>query len=207
VGAGTYSVTVTDNIGDKVTISGITIIPPPAALALKLVSETNASSKTATNGSFTVSGSGGVFPYLYSKNGGSTFQSSGTFGSLAPGTYKVSIKDANNCVALNKLSVTVGYGTYLSVNVSAIPQTTDEQQIEARISPNPTETDFTLTLSGNSNKPVEIRVIDVYGRSVHYERGSVNQSYQFGQRFTSGVYIVEILQGKLVKTLKLVKAK
>jgi hypothetical protein len=59
VGAGTYSITVTDNIGDKVTLSGI-IITQPTALALKLVSETNASSRTASNGSFTVSATGGT---------------------------------------------------------------------------------------------------------------------------------------------------
>ena len=113
VNAGTYLVVVKDNMAEQFTISGI-IIAQPAALGLKLVKETNASSKTAANGSFTVSGSGGTPAYQYSKNGGSTYQTSGTFSSLAPGTYKVSIKD--NCVTLNKLSVTVGYGNYLSVS-------------------------------------------------------------------------------------------
>jgi hypothetical protein len=206
VGAGSYSVTVTDNIGDKVSTSGISITQP-TALALKLLSETNASSKTATNGSFTVSGAGGVSPYQYSKNGGSTYQSSGTLGSLAPGTYKVSVKDANNCVALNKLAVTVGYGTALSLSTDTIPQIYNGAEIVATVSPNPTETEFTLTLSGNSNKKVDIRVVDMYGKSVYLTSGSANQSYQFGQPFTGGIYIVQILQDKLVKTLKLVKAR
>ena len=176
-------------------------------MGLKLVSKTNASSKTATNGSFTVSGSGGTSPYQFSKNGGSTYQTSGTFGSLAPGTYNVSVKDANSCVALNKLSVTVGYGSYLSVSEGAMPQINSGDEIVATVSPNPTETEFTLTLSGNSNKQVELRVIDMYGRVVFHTTGSANQSYKFGERFIGGVYIVEILQGNLVKNLKIVKAK
>ena len=205
VNAGTYLVVVKDNMAEQFTISGI-IIAQPAALALKLTKETNASSKTAANGSFTVSGSGGTSPYQYSKNGGSTYQSSGTFGSLAPGTYKVSIKD--NCVTLlNKLSVTVGYGNYLSVSEGGMPQINSGDEIVATVSPNPTETEFTLTLSGNSNKQVELRVIDMYGRSVYHTTGSGNQSYKFGERFTSGVYIVEILQGKIVKNLKVIKGK
>ncbi len=45
----------------------------------------------------------------------------------------------------------------------------------------------------------------MYGRSVINTRGSANQSYKFGQRFVGGVYIVEILQGKNVKTMKIIK--
>jgi len=204
VGAGTYSITVTDNIGDKVVLTGISI-SQPAAVVLKLVSETNASSKTAANGSFTVNATGGTPGYTYSDNGGSSYQSSPTFSKLAPKTYTVYVKDANGCTA--KLSVTVGAGSNLSLSVGAITQLTDEQQLDAKVAPNPSATKFTVILNGNSNKPVEMRVIDMYGRSVYQARGSASQSYEFGERFTGGVYIVQILQGELVKTLKVVKAK
>lgn len=49
-------------------------------------------------GSITVNGSGGVTPYTYKLNAGA-FQPSSTFGSLASGSYTVTIKDANNCTA------------------------------------------------------------------------------------------------------------
>ena len=156
--------------------------------------------------SFTVSATGGTPGYSYSDNGGSSYQSSPTFSKLATKTYSVYGKDANGCTA--RLYVTVGYGSYLSMSVGAITQLTDdEQQLDAKVAPNPTATKFTVILSGNSNKPVELRVVDMYGRSVYYARGSANQSYEFGERFTGGVYIVQILQGELVKTLKVVKAK
>ena len=88
-----------------------------------------------------------------------------------------------------------------------MPQISNDDEIVATVSPNPTETEFTLTLSGNNNKQVELRVIDMYGRLVYHTTGSGNQSYKFGQRFTSGVYIVEILQGKLARNLKIIKGK
>jgi hypothetical protein len=88
-----------------------------------------------------------------------------------------------------------------------ITQTTNETWLEAKVAPNPTSTSFNLVLSGNSNKKVEIRVVDPYGKSVYLTSGSANQSYQFGGGFTSGLYIVQILQDKLIKTLRLVKAR
>ena len=83
-----------------------------------------------------------------------------------------------------------------------MPEITKEEDLEATISPNPTQTEFTLTLRGNSDKQVELRVFDMYGRSVYHTTGSANQSYKFGERFTGGVYIVEILQGKVVKNFE-----
>ena len=65
--------------------------------------------------------------------------------------------------------------------------------------------EFTLNLEGNSAEPVNIRVIDMYGRTVHQVKGTANQSYKFGQHFAGGVYIIEIIQGEHVKTLKAVK--
>ncbi len=55
---------------------------------------------TATNGSITATGAGGLAPYTYSLNGGA-FQSSGTFSNLVASggivNYSVVAKDANGC--------------------------------------------------------------------------------------------------------------
>jgi hypothetical protein len=66
-----------------VTISSLTLVQPNCA---------------GNTGSITINGSGGVTPYTYSING-VTFQASSTFGSLASGSYTVTIKDANNCTS------------------------------------------------------------------------------------------------------------
>ncbi len=48
---------------------------------------------------FTATGSSGVPPYQYSINGGASYQSSDTFTVNTPGSYTVTIKDANGCTA------------------------------------------------------------------------------------------------------------
>jgi gliding motility-associated-like protein len=48
------------------------------------------------NGSITANASGGTPPYQYSLDG-FNFQSSGTFLNLSPGSYTVTIRDANSC--------------------------------------------------------------------------------------------------------------
>lgn len=59
-----------------------------------------------SNGTVTASGSGGVSPYSYSINDGSTYQSSGTFTGLTNGSYVIKVKDANDCTA-NSSTVTL----------------------------------------------------------------------------------------------------
>lgn len=60
---------------------------------------TNTSGPTATNGSIVAAASGGLAPHTYSKDGGVTFQASGTFNNLAVGSYAVVAKDVNGCLS------------------------------------------------------------------------------------------------------------
>lgn len=75
------------------------------------------------------------------------------------------------------------------------------------VAPNPSKTNFVLTVNGNSNAPVELRVTDMYGRVVHRARGTANQQYIFGETFAAGMYVAEVLQGRETKTIKLIKAR
>jgi large repetitive protein len=60
---------------------------------------TNTTGPTATNGSIVATVTGGVTPHTFSRDGGTTFQSSNTFNNLAVGTYAVVAKDANGCLS------------------------------------------------------------------------------------------------------------
>lgn len=77
----------------------------------------NTSGPTASNGSIVASASGGVLPYQYSKDGGTTFQSSGTFSNLVVGIYNVVAKDANGCLS-NSVNSNVSF-TCPVINTSA----------------------------------------------------------------------------------------
>jgi gliding motility-associated-like protein len=95
--AGSYTVTVQD--ANLCTFDvPVTISQPPAVLSGSITSQTNVSCFGSTDGSVTVTGSGGISPYMYSLNGG-TFQVSGTFNNLAGTTYTITVQDANLCTA------------------------------------------------------------------------------------------------------------
>src|SRR5439155_14334134 len=58
-----------------------------------------------STGSVTVAGSGGTGPYTYAIDG-TTFGASGTFSSLAAGSYTIMVKDANGCTTTQPVTIT-----------------------------------------------------------------------------------------------------
>ena len=95
--AGSFTVTVQD--ANLCTFDvPVTISQPPTVLSGSITSQTNVSCFGLTDGSITVTGSGGISPYMYSLNGG-TFQVSGTFNNLAGTTNTITVQDANLCTA------------------------------------------------------------------------------------------------------------
>ena len=73
------------------------------------------------DGSITIVAGGGVAPYQYSINGGSTYQSSPMFSNLNPGTYNIFVKDSNNVTA-SVTNVVIGstpaYNLTVDLNVN-----------------------------------------------------------------------------------------
>lgn len=80
------------------------VISQPDPLSGSVKDLTNISCYGENTGSATIAASGGVAPYFY-KLGTGTYQTSGTFGSLAAGNYSVTVRDANLCTFT--LSVTI----------------------------------------------------------------------------------------------------
>ena len=93
--AETYSVTVTDVNSCSLFMTG-EVSQPASPLSGSIISQTDVSEYGGSDGSFTVEGSGGTSPYSY-RPGTGEYQSSGTFTSVAAGSYIVTIQDANLC--------------------------------------------------------------------------------------------------------------
>ncbi len=89
---GTYPVMITDNAGCKVSLS-ITITQPPVLQLTGLVVNT---SDNLSNGSISLTVSGGTPPYAFLWNTGATSQN---LSGLGAGTYSVTVSDANGCTA------------------------------------------------------------------------------------------------------------
>jgi hypothetical protein len=91
--AGTYNVTVTDNRGCIATASA-TITGPASGVSVALNSKTNITCNGANNGTINITASGGTPGYTYLWSDGSTDEDRS---GLAPGTYTVTVTDANGC--------------------------------------------------------------------------------------------------------------
>ncbi len=102
--AGSYTVIITDSKGCTSTVAA-SVTGPSAAVGGSIVAQSNVSCYGGNNGTVTISGTGGVAPYAY-QLGSIPFQPSGTFGSLAAGTYSITIRDANMCVFVQNVNIT-----------------------------------------------------------------------------------------------------
>src|SRR5690606_25568110 len=98
--AGTYTVTITDNNTCQITRT-VTIIQPTALNAT--VSRTDVSCNGGSNGTATVSATGGTGPYSYSwsPSGGTAATATG----LAAGAYTVTITDNNTCQTTKTVTI------------------------------------------------------------------------------------------------------
>ena len=96
VSAGDYNVTITDANGCTTT-NQASINQPNGALGLSVTNIEQIECFGDNNGSITVEANGGTSPYTYSLDGGVTNQNSPMFENLGPGTYTVTVTDANDC--------------------------------------------------------------------------------------------------------------
>ncbi len=99
--AGTYSVTTSDANGCSVTAQ-FSLDQPNA---ISLLADIDSTSCTSSTGDISVSGQGGTPPFVYSWNGG---QMTPAVNNLNPGTYTVTISDANGCTLDQVFSLAPG---------------------------------------------------------------------------------------------------
>jgi gliding motility-associated-like protein len=120
LGAGTYTVTVTDNSG-CISSTNVTITEPLSAASVVVTATTPAGCGIA-NGSATALASGGSSPYDYVWTGSTgTLQTTNnittanTLSGLAAGTYTVTITDNNGCVSSATANITNSGGAATSI--------------------------------------------------------------------------------------------
>lgn len=109
--AGVYNVLVTDANGCD-TLQNVSVTQPTALTVV--MSKTNVSCNGACNGTATATPSGGTPGYTYNwSTGGTTPVITG----LCPGTYTVTVRDANGCIKTG--SVTITQPNPLNVTINA----------------------------------------------------------------------------------------
>ena len=145
--AGTYSVTVTDNNGCSGTAAA-TISQPANALAVTTAVSSSVSCNGLSNGSGSVSASGGSAPYTYSWSNGATGTS---ISGVSAGTYTVLVSDNNGCSATGSMNIgqpnSLTATTVASVNVSCNGGANGQGKVSAAGGSSP----YTYSWSPNSN--------------------------------------------------------
>ncbi len=105
--AGTYSLAISDANGCSISFPDMANITEPPLLTASLV-KTDIVCYSDGNGTITVSPSGGLPPYEYSRSGnfGPAYQPNPVFSGLGPGFYTIWTRDANLCVFSDTISIT-----------------------------------------------------------------------------------------------------
>lgn len=99
--AGTYTVVVTDTLGNTATATATVTQPLPVSAVFSTV--LNTSCPTSCDGSATAAGTGGTAPYTYSwSNAQTTVNATG----LCAGTYTLNVTDANGCSQTQTVTIT-----------------------------------------------------------------------------------------------------
>lgn len=118
--AGTYTVTVTDEVGCEVT--GIYTLVEPAPLDIEVVGTVDILCSGEETGVATVTSTGGCPPYFYNWSHNPNLTTPVATG-LGAGIYEVSVTDANGCVSAGSVTIVINEpGEPVSVNVDAISE-------------------------------------------------------------------------------------
>lgn len=114
--AGIYSITVSNaKCSSSVTQTVNITSPPPLTLTANPV----VAACGGSNGSISLTGSGGASPYTYNMNGGA-FTSATTYSNLATGNYTMGVQDSKNCQTTITVNIATTSGPTVTVNSATI---------------------------------------------------------------------------------------
>lgn len=146
IGAGPHLIRITDNVGCiKDTI--VTLAEPTL---LSASASSTPSGCGGTDGTITVTGTGGTAPYLYSIDNGGYYQSNATIQAPAVGPYPdIRVKDANGCIA--NASTTVILIDNMFLDAGPADTICAEQSLVLSPSTNPETNSFSWTPNSDIN--------------------------------------------------------
>jgi len=191
--AGAYTCTNTDANGCTTTTS-CTVTQPAAALSVT-TSSTSAPCATCPTGSTAAMPAGGTSPYTYSWTpGGCTAD---TCTGLIPGTYTVTVIDANGCSVTQTATV---------ANTVGINENTSAGSIV--VFPNPASEFITVKIESIVNSKSEFSICNVLGEKIYSENldASKNNTKNINvSKYTSGIYFVTLKNENGISVMKFVK--
>ncbi|MCX6292952.1 MAG: T9SS type A sorting domain-containing protein, partial [Sphingobacteriales bacterium] len=77
--------------------------------------------------------------------------------------------------------------------------------MEVKVYPNPTTSQFNVQVKSTGTEEAVVRVLDVTGRFIKSVKVSSNSNVNLGSDLKAGAYMLEVRQGKEVKTVRVMK--
>ncbi len=123
---------------------------------------------------------------------------------------KVTICHKGNdiCVAPSAVASHLSHGDVLGDCASCffppkhIPERSEEFNV--KVFPNPSAFDFTLQVYSGDNRSIEIKVMNAQGHVVK-KFNVTDRIIRFGHELRAGIYIVDVVQGRNRKTIRVIK--
>jgi len=189
VGAGTYTLTITDSAGCTGTVPVTLSQPGPITLT---INHNDASCSTCADGTASAGLSGGTGPYSYLWSNGATMA---FIVGLLPGTYTCCATDANGCTGCDSVVVSFSSGA-------------DETSIQDLIviSPNPFTHHFSINIEMFNGIINDVIIYDVAGRikELPYSITGKNLNIEAG-KLEKGIYFIELISGEHRTVNKILK--
>jgi len=206
--------------GSCISYSNTVIVTMNPALVTKSITSTTTSGTTAltalcTNDLTKVlnlgTGSVGNIQWQVSIDNGTTYTdivgataATYTVGAPVAGKNMFRVKLSNACGVVYSSNVfTVYYTTCAGKSIT----NTIETSFAAVAYPNPFADNFMLEVSASTNEMIQVNVYDMLGKLVenHNVKVSDLSTFVIGNKFVSGVYNIEVIQGTQIERLRVVK--
>ncbi len=170
LGAGSYLVSVKNASGSCVTNypNNPVIISPITAPAITNITSSNPTECNLTNGTISVTASGGIAPLSYSLDGGITFQASNVFNNVAAGSYSIVVRGSGLGATCPSMYVP------LTLTAPASPQ------IGGTIATNPTpclNDGKILILASGGNAPLQYSIDNINWQNSNEFTGLTTGNY------------------------------
>ena len=171
----------------------------------------------------TANASGGDNNYTYLWNTGATTRVTRVSPTVST-TYSVTVTDGQGCTQMTSMEVKVrnitsGQGHH---RIQILPfqqlyprpgrgepsgdlaETADP--ISIRVFPNPSAYSFRLLISRSNTSVLSIKVMDATGRVIETISNLSGNTVELGHQYRAGFYYVEVMNGKNIQKVKLIKA-